>query len=87
MRKKRAMVTIDIPENNVRIGVSFSVLNREEGFDDDIRISLSEPAQKNQQRLFQGDEVIDFQKLNCKSALPSGSESRRCSDKSVQLFI
>lgn len=38
---------IDIRENNVRIGVEFSELNREKGFDDDIRISLSEPGQRN----------------------------------------
>ena len=48
---------IEIPENNVRIGIEFSELNREKGFDDDIRISLSEPGRKEQRRLFRGDEV------------------------------
>ncbi len=48
---------IDIPENSVRIGIAFSLSNREKGFDDDIRISLSESGRKEQRRLFQGDEV------------------------------
>ena len=50
-------VTIEVPENNVRIGVEFSEVNREEGFDDDIRISLSEPGPKEPRRLFTGDRV------------------------------
>ncbi|MBM4024621.1 MAG: hypothetical protein FJ280_04345 [Planctomycetes bacterium] len=48
---------IEVPENNIRIGIEFSELNREEGFDDDIRISLSEPAPTERRRLFRGDEV------------------------------
>ena len=48
---------IDIRENNVRIGVEFSELNREKGFDDDIRISLSELGPKEHQRLFRGDQI------------------------------
>ena len=50
-------VAIEVPENNVRIGVEFSEANREEGFDDDIRISLSEPGSKEQRRLFAADQV------------------------------
>jgi hypothetical protein len=48
---------ININENGIRIGIEFSILNREAGFDDDIRISLSENAPKVQRRMFQADEV------------------------------
>ena len=48
---------IEIPENNVRIDVEFSELNREQGFDDEIRIILSEPGPKEQRRLFRSDQI------------------------------
>ena len=45
---------IQVPENHLSIEVSFSTLNREPSFDDDIRISFSE-TRDSKIKLFKGD--------------------------------
>ena len=45
---------IQVPENHLSIEVSFSTLNRESGFDDDIRIGFSETGDR-ETKLFKGD--------------------------------
>jgi hypothetical protein len=67
---------IEVTENNVRIGVEFSELNREEGFNDDIRISLSEPGPKEHRRLFSGDQISFL--MTPAQAEKLGSSARRC---------
>ena len=46
---------IEIDET-VRFEVSFSVLNREEGFEDDIRFAIADTAPPDM-RLFAADEI------------------------------
>ncbi|GAB6058286.1 hypothetical protein [Desulfonatronum parangueonense] len=48
---------IEITENDVLVGVEFSLLNREKDFKDDIKISLSETCPKDQRKLFHADQV------------------------------
>jgi hypothetical protein len=43
-------------DETVRFDVSFSVLNREEGFEDDIRFAIADTAQPDM-RLFAADEI------------------------------
>jgi hypothetical protein len=43
-------------DETVRFEVSFSVLNREEGFEDDIRFAIADTAPPSA-RLFESDEI------------------------------
>ena len=47
---------IQVPENHLSIEVSFSTLNREPGFDDDIRIGFLETGDR-ETKLFKGNTV------------------------------
>ena len=49
---------IQVPENHLSIEVSFSTLNRESGFDDDIRIGFSETGDR-ETKLFK-DNTVSF---------------------------
>ena len=51
---KRGQMIIQVPENHLSIEVSFSTLNREPGFDDDIRIGFSKTRDR-EIKLFKGD--------------------------------
>ena len=53
---KCGYMIIQVPENHLSIDVSFSTLNREPGFDDDIRISFSETGDRKS-KLFEGNST------------------------------
>lgn len=76
------MRQIEVVQNSIRIGVHFSTSNREVGFDDDIRISLSEPGSKGEMSLFKADEVSflvtsDQAEHFAHALLSAAEESRR----------
>ncbi len=58
---------IQVPENHLSIEVSFSTLNREPGFDDDIRIGFSET----------GDRKINIFKGNTTSFLVTPGQAEQ----------